>query len=62
MNLLDRVTDDLAIWQELSGRFSVDVFCGVFLEDFNRGFVLSPAVLRRLADQGIEIGFDIYGA
>lgn len=61
-NLLERLTGDPAVWRDLSGRFSVDVFCGVFLEAFNRGFVLSPTLLRQLADRGLEIGFDIYGA
>lgn len=61
-NLLKRVTNDLAIWQDLSSRLKVDLFCGVFLDEFNRGFTFSPGLLRQIADRGIEIGFDIYGA
>lgn len=61
-NLLGRLTDDVVSWRDLSRRFRVDVFCGVFLDSFNRGFALSPKLMRRLADQGIEIGFDIYSA
>jgi hypothetical protein len=59
--LLDRVTGDLAVWRDLKRRFRVDLFCGLFLEDWNRGFSLSPDLMRRLADRGLEVGFDIYG-
>jgi len=38
----------------------VDIFCGVFLDDWNRGFDLPPQVLKMLSDRGITIGFDIY--
>jgi hypothetical protein len=61
-NLLGRVTSDPAVWRDLTGRFNVDVFCGVYLTEWNRGFTLSSDVLRYLGDRGIEIGFDIYGA
>jgi len=58
--LLSHVTSDLAIWQRLNGEFAVDLFCGVFLKDCNRGFSLSPAVMHLLSERCIEIGFDIY--
>src|ERR1700753_4050892 len=30
VELLARLTDDLAVWQALTARFEADVFCGVF--------------------------------
>jgi hypothetical protein len=33
---------------------------GVFLESRNRGFDLSPALVRRLSDRGASFGCDIY--
>ncbi len=59
-NLLDKVTDDLAVWHDLTNRFNVDIFCGLFLECFNRGFNLSPKLFQCLADRGIRLEFDIY--
>lgn len=58
--LLAKVTGDLAVWQRLSAEFEPDIFCGVFLDDCNRSFGLSPRLMRMLSERGIEIGFDIY--
>jgi len=59
--LLTSVTSDLQVWRRLTTEFAADIFCGVFLDDLNRGFILSPRVTQLLAERGIEIGFDIYG-
>ena len=59
--LLEAVSDDLKVWKDLTSRFKVDIFCGLFLEEFNHGFELSPEILTALSDRGISIGFDIYG-
>ncbi|MHB8923606.1 MAG: DUF4279 domain-containing protein, partial [Thermoleophilia bacterium] len=59
-DLLSKVTNDLAIWNSLAKEFKIDIFCGVFLEDWNRGFDLSPQVLKMLSERGITIRFDIY--
>jgi len=61
MALLSRLTPDLAVWCGLSPDLRVDVYCGVFLEDWNRGFSLSPRVMQMLSERGIELGVDIYG-
>lgn len=58
--LLNKVTSELAIWENLISRFNVDIFCGLFFKDFNRGFELSPELMKYLAERGIKIGFDIY--
>jgi hypothetical protein len=60
LTLLTSLTSNLQVWQRLTAEFDVDVFCGVFLEDCNRGFCLSPRVMEMLSARGIEIGFDIY--
>jgi hypothetical protein len=59
--LLALVTSDLQVWRRLTAEFAAEIFCGVFLDDLNRGFVLSSRVTQLLAERGIEIGFDIYG-
>ncbi len=61
VTLLSRVSVDLAIWHDLATEFSVDILCGVFLDDWNRGFELSPRVMRMLGERGIKLGVDVYG-
>lgn len=58
--LLDRLTDDLVVWRELTGRYNVDLFCGLHLELWNRGLGLSPRTLVRVGERGLELGLDIY--
>ena len=58
--ILSRLTQDLAIWKDLTQRFKVDLFCGLFLERPNRGVSLRPDTLEQIAARGILLGFDIY--
>ncbi len=58
--LLDRLSGDLAVWADLTGRFKVDLFCGLQMEEWNRGLSFSPETLRRVAERGLELGLDIY--
>ena len=58
--LLERVTSDLSTWDRLNAVCDMDLFCGLFLEAENRGFGLSAAASRMLADRHVYVGFDIY--
>jgi hypothetical protein len=58
--LLDRLTDDLAGWRELTDQYKVDLFCGLQMELWNRGLGLSPRTLLRVGERGLELGLDIY--
>ena len=62
LKLLSRVIEDPEVWLRLTNQYKVDLFCGVFLDEgsWNRGFSLSPGVLKELAERNLEIGFDIY--
>ncbi|MFP7723614.1 DUF4279 domain-containing protein [Lysobacter sp. A3-1-A15] len=40
---------------------SVELFVGFFLEGFNAGFSLAPALLSRSAGLGVALDFDVYG-
>lgn len=64
LKLLSSVTADSAVWRRLTVQYKVDLFCGVFLNagSWNRGFSLSPKVLKELAERNLEIGFDIYAS
>lgn len=59
--LLSKTSQDLSVWQKLSARYRIDLFCGLFMAEWNEGLSLSPRTLAALAKRGIEIGFDIYG-
>jgi hypothetical protein len=60
VNLLARVTGDLAAWEALTEKYKADLFCGLFLDEENRACRLSAEVLHRLAERRLSIGFDIY--
>jgi len=58
--LLSKLTDDLVVWKQITSNFRVDMFCGLFLNDFNEGFSINPELSRKLSERNITIGFDIY--
>ncbi|MCA1597678.1 MAG: DUF4279 domain-containing protein [Chloroflexi bacterium] len=60
-DLLDQVTQDVTVWQQIAERFSARIFCGVFMERENEGFSLDPDVLARLVIRKLPIDFDLYG-
>ena len=58
--LLALLPQDLAVWERLAARYSLDVFCGLHMRRWNRGFALEPPLLRQLADRHLELDVDIY--
>jgi hypothetical protein len=58
--LLSWFTNDINVWKEVSGKYRGEVFCGLFLDGWNRGFELSTELLKKLSDRNLLIGFDIY--
>ncbi len=58
--LLVLFTNDINIWNEVTGIAKADIFCGLFLDGWNKGFELSPNTMRKLSDRKLKIGFDIY--
>lgn len=56
-----RLTDDLNVWKEISRRYSVDLFCGLFMACGNDGLSVSAESLLILGLRDIELGLDIYG-
>ena len=61
-HLLSTVTDDLSVWSNLSHRFQIDLFCGLFLDKDNRGEALSAGTMHELGKRGIDLILDIYSA
>ena len=58
--LLERLPSDREFWAALTSTYRVDIFCGIFMNASNRGFGISPATSKLLADRNLEIGFDLY--
>ena len=58
--LLNRLPSSLDLWRDLTHRYYIDIYCGMFLQTSKRGFGLSPQVSRMLADRNLGIGFDLY--
>ena len=59
--LLGKLTDNLEAWQEVTKNLSLaDVFCGLFIDNWNEGFTLSPSTMRKISERNLEINLDIY--
>lgn len=58
--LLSKLTQDLAVWDQLRSKYAMDFFCGVFMGSSNDGLEFSPEVLGLLSERGISLGLDIY--
>ncbi len=59
--LLDKLTPDLNVWKSLAEQFSIDLFCGLFMEETNEGLNLSADTLLSLGQRHIMLELDIYG-
>jgi hypothetical protein len=60
LGLLARLPVDPAVWAQLSARFRLDMFVGLYLASFNEGIELRPETLRAMGERGIVLGLDIY--
>lgn len=60
--LLAMVTNDINVWVNLTSKYSADVFCGLFLNEWNRMTDLSAHLIAELAARRLTLRFDIYGS
>lgn len=58
--ILSQMTADLTVWQTITNKYHVDLFCGLFMRAGNEGLTISPQSLAALGARGIEIDLDIY--
>jgi hypothetical protein len=58
--LFTRLSDDMAVWRDLADSYHVDLFCGLWSNEWNRGLELSPKIVAAIAERGLRVGFDIY--
>ena len=59
-SILALLSNDADEWASLTERFSASILCGIFLDQYNEGFELSPRLCKALASRGLVIAFDIY--
>jgi hypothetical protein len=60
--LLSQLTQDPKIWERLSKKYRIDLFCGWFMQEECEGEDISASVLLALGARHIGIGIDIYAA
>ena len=60
VEILDRLTDDEAIWKDLSVRFKIDIFVGLFMDGSNEGVTVSPETMERIGRRGIRLNLCLY--
>lgn len=58
--ILQALCPDQDVWDSISARYNLDLFCGLFLGDWNRGTGVSAGLLSELGRRGIELSLDIY--
>lgn len=59
--LLLKLTADLKVWKQISEKYQIDLFCGLFMKVNNEGLSISAASMKALGERGVEIALDIYG-
>lgn len=59
--LLERLPGDPALWESLAGWATVAVVCELFVHDVDRGAVLPPDTLARLAERRLALELEIHG-
>jgi hypothetical protein len=60
MQLFGSLTNDLAVWKELTQRFHSDLRCHLIARRWNRGQTWPPQALAAIADRGLELIIDVY--
>jgi hypothetical protein len=58
--LFSRLSDDLEIWRKLTSQYHSDLFCGLFMDSWNRGIDFSPELMAQISARGLTLSLDIY--
>lgn len=58
--IIDALSTDQEIWDSIKARYDLDLFCGLFLEDWNRGTGITAELMSELGRRGIDLSLDIY--
>ena len=58
--LFSRLSDNLEIWRKLTDRYYSDLFCGLYMESWNREMDFSPELMAQISARGLTLSLDIY--
>lgn len=58
--ILDALCRDQEVWDSIRARYELDLFCGLFLGDWNRGTGITAELMFELGRRGIDLSLDIY--
>lgn len=56
------MTNDPDLWRELTKKYKADLFCGIFMDEFNQGLTITPTTLSAIGLRGLTLDLDIYGS
>ncbi len=59
-DMLARLPDDPDVWRQLSAKFRLTMFCGLWMEGFNSGAPFDSETLRLLGERNVDLDLDIY--
>jgi hypothetical protein len=59
--IFSKLTSEMSVWKDLA-KYRPNLFVGFFLEQSNEGIELNVRSLSLLADRGVLLGLDVYGA
>ncbi len=59
--ILNGLSQDIKIWENLGRKFELDLFCGAFMQETDEGFGISAKTLMALGMRGIDFELCIYG-
>ena len=58
--LFSDLTTELSIWERLTGQFSGDILCTLFIKQWNRGTVFSSQTIADMAARKLKLFVDIF--
>jgi hypothetical protein len=58
--VLDRILVKDEVWKQVVSNSKARIFVGLTLDTYNRGFGFAPSLLKRIAELGLMLDFDIY--
>ncbi|MFT4740501.1 MAG: hypothetical protein ACI9L9_001284 [Marivirga sp.] len=58
--LLDCLTSNIEHWNELTSKYKAWIDVAGYINNLNRGFILTPESMKRLSERNLELVFDIY--
>jgi hypothetical protein len=58
--LFSHLSDDLEIWRKLTSQYHSDLYCGLFMDSWNREIDFSPELMAQISARGLTLSLDIY--